>query len=536
MTSDMTADGAPFAEDAVADRGSDEPTLIVDVGGFEGPLDLLLTLARQQKVDLAKISILALANQYLAFVEQARRTRLELAADYLVMAAWLAYLKSRMLLPEPVAPEGMSAADMAKALALRLKRLDAIREAGARLFERPLLGRDVFGRGDPQPIAEIKRPEWSATLYDLLSAYASERQRRALARVRFAKRTVWSLADARTLLERMIGATGDWSRLDEYLIAYTLEPEMRSTALASSLAATLELVREGAMEVHQSAAFAPIYLRKRVGERPARPVQARRPETKTRVQGWRRGHERRGALMAVFAELRVETFEEDNSEEPDMAIEARPEELRLLEALLFAAAEPLDEKTLGKRLPSDVDVHASLRRLQIEYAPRGVNLVHVGNRWAFRTANDLSWLLTKEAIEPKKLSRAAVETLAIIAYHQPVTRAEIEEIRGVSAAKGTVDVLLETGWIRPRGRRKAPGRPLTYGTTPEFLSHFGLEALGDLPGLDDLKGSGLFDGTLPPEFGIPEPSDDPSLRDNEEPLEQGDLDLGLAPRPDTTEE
>jgi segregation and condensation protein B len=240
--------------------------------------------------------------------------------------------------------------------------------------------------------------------------------------------------------------------------------------------------------------------------------------------------------MAVFAELRVQSYEEDNSEEPDMAIEARPEELRLLEALLFAAAEPLDEKTLAKRLPAGTDVHASLRRLQIEYAPRGVNLVHIGNKWAFRTANDLSWLLTHEAIEPKKLSRAAVETLAIIAYHQPVTRAEIEEIRGVSAAKGTVDVLLETGWIRPRGRRKAPGRPLTYGTTAEFLSHFGLEAVGDLPGLDELKGSGLFDGTLPAGFDVPEPSDDPALRDNEDPLEPGDLDLGLAPPPDTAEE
>jgi segregation and condensation protein B len=240
--------------------------------------------------------------------------------------------------------------------------------------------------------------------------------------------------------------------------------------------------------------------------------------------------------MAVLAELRVNVFERDNSEEPDMAIEARPEELRLLEALLFAAAEPLDERTLAKRLSAGADVHECLRRLQIEYAPRGVNLVHVGNKWAFRTANDLSWLLTHEAIEPKKLSRAAVETLAIIAYHQPVTRAEIEEIRGVSAAKGTVDVLLETGWIRPRGRRKAPGRPLTYGTTAEFLSHFGLEAVGDLPGLDELKGSGLFDGTLPAGFSVPEPSDDPALRDNEEPLEPGDLDLGLAPRPDSVEE
>jgi len=240
--------------------------------------------------------------------------------------------------------------------------------------------------------------------------------------------------------------------------------------------------------------------------------------------------------MAVLAELRVDMFEGDDSVEPDKAIDARPEELRLLEALLFAAAEPLDERALAKRLPAGVDVREFLRRLQIEYAPRGVNLVHVGNKWAFRTANDLSWLLTHEAIEPKKLSRAAIETLAIIAYHQPVTRAEIEEIRGVSAAKGTVDVLLETGWIRPRGRRKAPGRPLTYGTTAEFLSHFGLEAVGDLPGLDELKGSGLFDGTLPPGFSVPEPSDDPALRDNEEPLEPGDLDLGLAPRPDIVEE
>jgi segregation and condensation protein A len=255
---------APFVEDAAVDRGSDEPTLIVDVDGFEGPLDLLLTLARQQKVDLARISILALANQYLSFIEHARQMRLELAADYLVMAAWLAYLKSRMLLPDQTVPEeGLSAADMAKALALRLKRLDVIREAGAKLFERALLGRDVFERGDPEPIAEIKRPEWSATLYDLLSAYATERQRHALRRVRFAKRTVWSLVEAREALQRMVGISGDWSRFDDYLMAYVVEPAMRATVFASSLAATLELVREGAVELHQAAAFGPIYLRKR---------------------------------------------------------------------------------------------------------------------------------------------------------------------------------------------------------------------------------------------------------------------------------
>jgi segregation and condensation protein B len=256
--------------------------------------------------------------------------------------------------------------------------------------------------------------------------------------------------------------------------------------------------------------------------------------------------------MAGIAGLRVESREQESSAAPEMeqklnedlnkdpsededqdgASENRPEELRLVEALLFAASEPLDEKTLARHLPEGVDVRAALKRLQIEYAPRGVNLVRVGNKWTFRTANDLAWLLTHEAVEPKKLSRAAIETLAIIAYHQPVTRAEIEEIRGVSAAKGTLDVLLETGWVRPRGRRKAPGRPLTYGTTPEFLSHFGLEVLTDLPGLDDLKGSGLFDGALPADFSVPEPSDDPTLRPDEDPLEPGDLDLVLAPQVD----
>ena len=210
---------------------------------------------------------------------------------------------------------------------------------------------------------------------------------------------------------------------------------------------------------------------------------------------------------------------------------ARPEELRLLEALLFAAGQPLDEATLARRLPKDVDVKGALAQLKAEYATRGVNLVRVGRKWMFRTADDLSWLLTKETVETRKLSRAAIETLAIIAYHQPVTRAEIEEVRGVVAAAGTLDVLLRTDWIRPRGRRKAPGRPITYGTTEQFLTHFGLEEVGDLPGLDELKGAGLLEGNLPPGFAVPMPSDDTTLRDDEEPLDPGDLDLGLAPPP-----
>ena len=233
--------------------------------------------------------------------------------------------------------------------------------------------------------------------------------------------------------------------------------------------------------------------------------------------------------MANVAEMRVIVGDRDREEE-------RAEELRVLEALLFAAEEPLDEKVLAARMPAGVDVRTLLIHLQEDYASRGVNLVRVGGKWSLRTAGDLAWLLTKELVVTRKLSRAAVETLAIVAYHQPVTRAEIEEIRGVTTSKGTLDVLLETGWIRLRGRRKAPGRPVTYGTTEAFLSHFGLDVLGDLPGLDELKGAGLIEGTLPSGFAIPVPSDDPSLREDEEPLEPGDLDFGLAPPAERTEE
>jgi segregation and condensation protein A len=217
-----------------ADRGTTEPAMIVDVEGFEGPLDLLLTLARNQKVDLAKISILALADPYLTFIEAARKLRLELAADYLVMAAWLAYLKSRLLLPDATPGQGPSAEDMALALANRLRRLEAIREFATRLLERPQLNRDIFARGLPEPIAEIKRPEFTATLYDLLSAYSTQRQRSVLSRVRFKQRTVWSLAEARAALERLIGQSSDWSRIDSFLISYVVEPAMAPTVVASS--------------------------------------------------------------------------------------------------------------------------------------------------------------------------------------------------------------------------------------------------------------------------------------------------------------
>src|SRR5712675_1884320 len=218
--------------------------------------------------------------------------------------------------------------------------------------------------------------------------------------------------------------------------------------------------------------------------------------------------------MASLAEKRI-ADDEDRSDDP----QARPEELRLLEALLFASTEPLDQAALAKRMPDGVDIKVALAQLPADYASRGVNLVRVANKWTFRTAGDLSWLMTRERTETRRLSRAA-----------------IEDIRGVITSKGTLDVLLETGWIRPRGRRKTPGRPLTFGTTETFLSHFGLEAIGDLPGLDELKGTGLLDGRLPAGFSVPLPSDDAALREDEDPLEPGDLDLGLAPRPAPPEE
>jgi segregation and condensation protein B len=205
--------------------------------------------------------------------------------------------------------------------------------------------------------------------------------------------------------------------------------------------------------------------------------------------------------------------------------------LRIVEALLFAASAPVDEPFLALHLEPGTDVGALLEELKGLYAGRGVNLVRVAGKWAFRTAEDLGYLLERHAVEERRLSRAALETLAIIAYHQPVTRAEIEEIRGVETSKGTLDILLETGWVRPRGRRRAPGKPLTYGTTEAFLDHFTLPSIKDLPGLADLKGAGLLDATLPPDFKMPEPTDVAALLPDELPLEdpadteQRELDL-----------
>ena len=197
-------------------------------------------------------------------------------------------------------------------------------------------------------------------------------------------------------------------------------------------------------------------------------------------------------------------------------------DIRLLEALLFAAVEPIDIETLRERMPDDVDISALLARLVRDYAGRGVNLVTVAGRWRFQTAPDLAGHLVDVKEAPRKLSRASLETLAIIAYHQPVTRAEIEDVRGVAVSKGTIDVLMELSWVRPRGRRRTPGRPTTYGTTEGFLAHFNLESITDLPGRDDLKAAGLLDPRLPKDFEMPTPMEPDDLRIGEDPLEDED--------------
>ena len=242
----------------------DATTLIVELGGFEGPLDLLLELARHHKVDLKQISILKLAEQYLAFIEKARRLQLEVAADYLVMAAWLAYLKSRLLIPAQPGQEEQEPADLAARLAFRLQRLQAMRTAAENLMKRSILGRDVFARGAPEPLVIDRRREFGDNLIDLLKAYAERRKKKMVHQVYVPKRhPTWSIKEARNALERLVGVMDDWGTFDSWLAQYLAEPGMRRSVTASSFTASLELAREGLLELRQEGPFRPIYLKRR---------------------------------------------------------------------------------------------------------------------------------------------------------------------------------------------------------------------------------------------------------------------------------
>lgn len=260
-----------WREDAASESadGDLEDSLIINVSGYEGPLDMLLTMARSQKVDLTKISVLDLADQYLGFITEARRLKLELAADYLVMAAWLAFLKSKLLLPDQDdEEEGPSAEQLAAHLAFRLKRLEAMREAAAAIFNRKRLGRDVFGRGMPEGIRLIKTPRYKAETYELLSAYSQQRQRTTITTHKVQERTVWSIKDARVRLERILGMSLEWFPIDRFLQEFLKVSDLHKTVLASTFSATLEMARDGELELKQARPFAPLYLRRRKDDGP----------------------------------------------------------------------------------------------------------------------------------------------------------------------------------------------------------------------------------------------------------------------------
>lgn len=259
----MVETNADWLEEKEPVTSSDGEVMYVDVEGYEGPLDLLLELARRQKVDLVNVSVLALAEQYLSFIETVREKRIEIAADYLVMAAWLAYLKSRLMVPQAPSDDEPSGEMMAAMLQFRLKRLEAMRNAGAQLINQPRLGRQIFARGAPEPIVVNKSQLWEASLYDLLKAYTVQRERTITTDYVPNKRNVWSLQDAREILKRLIGNAGEWITLDQYLAQYLGTPQERATIIASSFSASLELVREGYVEVRQSQAFGPLLMRRK---------------------------------------------------------------------------------------------------------------------------------------------------------------------------------------------------------------------------------------------------------------------------------
>ena len=414
---------------------SEADHLVLRLEGFEGPLDLLLDLARAQKVDLAKISILALVEQYLAVIEGARRVRLELAADWLVMAAWLTWLKSRLLLPEGAdAEEGEQAADV---LAARLRDLSAMRAAAAWLAGRPQLGQEVFARGAPEDHTEIDRSRLSLDLGSLVRAYLQAMRRRTGTR-RYQPRPLTCGASRR----RCSAWACCWAACPTGP-AWTGSCRMRSAGRWNG-----------------------------VRRWPARCSPAWRWRAAA-TSGCARSRRSGRSWCAAGRAGRGGRMTED-------------EALRLAEALVFASAGPVGARALSQLLPDDLDADAVLAALRERYAGRGVELVEVGGGVQFRTAPDLAPLLRKVIEVPRRLPRVAMETLAIIAYHQPVTRPEIEEIRGTGLSQQTLDALLEANLIAPKGRRESPGRPTLWGTTPQFLAQFGLKDLRELPRREDL--------------------------------------------------
>ncbi len=369
---------------------------------------------------------------------------MELAADYLVMAAWLAYLKSRLLLPRQHDERRMPAEELAARLAFRLQRLQAMREAAAQLMARNLLGRDVFGRGAPEPLVVTHPGDLCRQPDRPAEGLCRTPPGRATARNYTIKPLpTWSIKEARAVLERLIGTMDDWGRLDEWSGRL---PDRAANAAARScarLSAGLELAREGHLELRQDGAFQP-HLH-------APPVAATGQRRLERAESHGQDIE-----PGAFGRSR-QAMSRPGRWRGQASRARRAQALRVVEAVLFAAAEPVAADNLATVLPEGTDVVAVLEELRRIYAAAASTWCRWPGDWAFRTAGDLSFLLRREAVEQRRLSRAALETLAIIAYHQPVTRADIEEIRGVAISKGTLDTLMEIGWVKLRGRRRTPG-------------------------------------------------------------------------------
>jgi segregation and condensation protein B len=456
-------------------------SLMLRLEGFEGPLDLLLDLARGQKLDLSKISILALVDQYLAIIEGARRIRLELAADWLVMAAWLAWLKSRLLVPAGV--EEAEDADMAaETLAGRLAELQAMRAAALWLGRRPQLGLDVFARGMPENLTETDRSGLLLDLPSLLRGHIGALRRQAATR-RYVPRP----------MERAgrVAAAGVDARADAGLDgADDLPARGDAVGAACPPRGPGEHAARGAGDGTGRR------------DRPAsgRDLRTDHGQAWQRVAGLVDGaaliHPTKGVVGWISAAQ--STVMGRNVRMTDTTT-ISDDSLRLVEAMLFAAAAPVSMRALTALLPDTEEAETVIAALRERYVGRGVELVAVGGGVQFRTAPDLARRLTRVIEVPRRLPRVAMETLAIIAYRQPVTRGEIEEVRGTTLSQSTMDTLLEAELIAPAGRRDSPGRPTLWATTPAFLSKFGLKALSDLPRRDDLMNDTALMATNPPE-------------------------------------
>ena len=333
-----------------------------------------------------------------------------------------------------------------------------MRDAGEKLLVMPRLGRDVFARGAPEGMEVIRTPVYEVSLYEMLKAYGDNRRRATASQLTIEASELFSLGDAIERLRGIIGHVGDWTSLSAFLPDGIIGRDRAPVGGRIDIRRQSWLVKEGRANIRQSSAFGPIFVK---GKESLQMVEisqeiADSPKVKS-AKSW-----------CGSVEESSDTLEADITQE-----------VRIVEALLFAATEPVSTDFLAERLPENADVGAVLDEIQSLYEGRGVNLSRVAGKWSLRTAEDLSPHLRIERKVSRKPSRAAVESLAIIAYHQPVTRSEVEEIRGVSVSKGSFDVLLEAGWIKPVGRRRTPGRPTTWGTTPAFPEEFGLHSLAD---------------------------------------------------------